>query len=67
MHDLIVDWIIESLNHQEDQRQYTDVYRKDWENRLKKTALITLDLDVYFSRKWVLYSINKTVSVILRF
>ena len=25
--------LIESLNHQEDQRQYTDVYRKDWENR----------------------------------
>jgi len=26
-----------------------------------------LDLDVYFSKKGVLYSINKTVSVILRF
>jgi len=26
-----------------------------------------LDLDVYFSKKGVLYSINKTVSIILRF
>ena len=35
--------------------------------RKEGRLITTLDLDVYFSKKGVLYSINKTVSIILRF